>query len=199
MKGMFGVIATFLLVTTVLAVAPNAAQAQPTLPQRCAADTLTPAQAEARLQWARRCALMANVGNPGAWFDTFIPAANGGGNLKEYVEYDINTNFWGQNSYIGPADAYEINYSFTSKLYNSGPTSQFLDALGFYRWERPANRKKVRPLYPIYGNHFDFQTATQLFPHPSHQNNCFFYSNKAGNPPASFSSFYVIAYCESVP
>jgi hypothetical protein len=197
MKGMFGVITTLLIAFAAVAVAPSAAQAQPILVQRCAADTLTPAQAEARLQWARRCALMANVGNPAAWFDTFVPSSNGAGNLKDYVEYSNNP--WGQNSYIGGNQWFEINYTVTSMLYNSGPTAQYVDALGFFIWERPAIRKKVRPLYPIYGNSPDINIAAQLFPHPAHQNNCFFYSNKAGNPPANFSSFYVLGYCESAP
>ncbi len=81
----------------------------------------------------------------------------------------------------------------------SGATSQYFDSHGFYIWERPALRKRARPLYPTYGNHPDVNVATPLFPHPLHQNNCLFYSNKAGNPPTSSSSFYVLGFCESSP
>jgi hypothetical protein len=199
MKGMFTVLATLLLATAVLAAAPSAAQAQPILAQRCNEDRLTPAQAEARLQWARRCALVVNVRNPVSWFDTFVPSANGAGNLKEYVEYDSATNVWGQNSYIGQLYGFEVNYTVTSMLYVTGATSQFIDSHGFYIWERPVGRKKVRPLYPIYGNNFDVNVATPLFPHPLHANNCLFYSNKAGDGATNPSPFYVLGFCESVP
>ncbi len=199
MKGIFGILATSLLATAALAAAPSAAQAQPILAQRCAEDQLTAAQAEARLQWARRCALVVNVRNPAAWFDTFVPSANGAGTLKEYVEYDTATNFWGQNSYIGQIYSFEINYTFTSILYVSGAISQYFDSHGFYIWEGPLSRKRVRPLYPTYGTSYDVNNATPLFPHPLHQNNCLFYSNKAGTGPTNPSSFYVLGFCESVP
>jgi hypothetical protein len=219
MKRMVGVTATSLLVATTLAARPSEAQGlryasgptvaaialAPTPPppppppsQRCQADPLTPAQAEARLQWARRCALIVNVGNPAAWFDTFV-AAPGGGNFKDYVEYVSSLNPTGRNGYLASSRGFEINGTFISMLYNSAQTSQYFDSHGFYQWEGPVSRKKQRPMYPSYGTHYDSSAGTQLFPHPLHQNNCFFYSDKEGYSRITPSAFYVAAVCESTP
>ena len=185
-----------LLATLLASICASVARAQPVLSQRCNNDTLVGAAAEARVNWARRCSLVYRVNNPAAWFDLGIPAANGG-TLKEYQEYDTGLNFWGENSWSGQVYAYEINYSATVNVYLSAATSQFTDALGYYRWERPLNRKRVRPIYPIYGNSADYNSPTsrQIFPHPTDPNDCFFYFDKQGTVPAT-GSFYLNAYCE---
>ncbi|MDY7228823.1 cell surface protein [Hyalangium rubrum] len=199
MKGLFGAgvalaAAAFLL--------PGLAEAQPIKLQRCNADSLDPAQAEKRLNWARRCGLLVNVG-AAAPFDTYAPAANGG-TLLEYQEDDINYNFFGQNTYTGEDDAYEINSSFINKLFLYGPTSQFMDGNGYYRWERPLARKKARPLYPTFGSEDDIDSTTnkQLWPHPSQlvdgsALNCNLYLNQAGTVLATGYNFFVNAYCEA--
>lgn len=196
MKGMLGVCAALTLVTALAGLA----QAQPVLTQRCNADNLDPVLAEARLAWSRRCALVQHVGSVAAWFDTFVPSSNGAGNLKEYAEDDTGTNFWGQNSFIGQVNAFEVNYTVTNNLYQSGPTSQFTDTLGYFRWERPVARKRMRPLYPTYGSQADINSASnvQLFP-SNNANDCSFYLNAARTivaPPAQYS-YYVNAFCES--
>lgn len=177
--------------------ASGGASAQPVLSQRCAADTLSGAASEARVNWARRCALIYRVNNPAAWFDYGVPAANGG-NLREYEEYDYNLNPMGQNSWIGPINSFEINTTTTSNIYLSGATSQYQDSSGYYRWERPANRKRLRPIHPIYGSHYDLYSASnvQLFPHPTNLNDCFFYLDKAGTVVAVGRAFYVSGFCE---
>jgi hypothetical protein len=177
--------------------APLVASAQPTLPQRCNNDALVGAPAEARVHWTRRCAFRHRVGNPNFWFDSGIPAANGG-TLKDYLEYDPNFNFNGQNSWIGPSGGFEINLSVISLLFLSGATSQFVDGPGYYNWERAANRKRLRPIYPIFGSSWDLNTPAneQLFPHPTNPDDCSFYLNKLGTVPATGRSFYLNAYCE---
>ena len=196
MKGMLGVCAALTLVTSLAGLA----QAQPVLTQRCNADNLDPVAAEARLTWARRCALVQHVGNINAWFDTFIPSNNGAGNLKEYAESDTATNFWGMDSYIGQVNAFEVNYTVTSNLYQSGPTYQFTDGLNYFRWERPVARKRMRPLYPTFGSQADINAANnvQLFP-STNPNDCTMYLNAARTlvAPHPTYRYYVNAFCES--
>jgi hypothetical protein len=179
--------------------APGLAQAQTsTLQQRCVADTLDPAQSEARLRWARKCALLKT--QPGAWFDTGVPTSTGstGFTLYDYPEPGGDGNWTGINMYTGQTDNYEINYSFISKLYNSGATYQSVDANGFYEWSRASTRKKLRPLYPVYGTDYDLSSGLnrQLFPHPTLAN-CGLYLDRYGAQPASGWNFYLNGYCEA--
>ncbi|WP_225409919.1 hypothetical protein [Stigmatella hybrida] len=176
---------------------PQQADAQPILQQRCNADSRNPSQAEARVHWARRCALTTHAISPGAYYDTYATAANGG-TLKDYAETDVSSNWQGVNAYIGQNDNFEVNASFISKLYMSGPTSQGLDANGYYEWWRPAARRKSRPVYPIFGSHFDIYSLSnqQLYPHPQ-LSNCFLYRDPNGTVLATGSSFYVNGYCEA--
>ena len=177
-----------------LALHSISAEAQPVLAQRCAADTLTAATAEARINWARRCALVMRIGDPEA-YDFDSPP------LYEYTEYDAAFNPWGINSYIGPMYGYSINYTTTACLYNSGGTSVGRDALGYYYWFRAPTRRKPRPLYPIYGSLQDVNNSNnqQLFPHPTNPNDCDFYLDKTGTISAEGRAFYVNAYCEPTP
>lgn len=187
MKGMFGV--CFALFLTVAAT--GIAAAQPTLLQRCATDNLDPAAGEARLNWARRCALSLNVpGGAANWVDYGEAAANGG-TLKDYVEVAAS----GVNSYVSPENAYEANYTFVKHLFNSGSTSQFFDAWGFYRWERAIGRKKLRPEYPTFGDEGNIYSLTndQLWPHPTNPNDCTLYRTPSGTDPSPI--FFVNGFC----
>lgn len=176
---------------------PQQANAQPLLQQRCIADSRNPSQAEARIHWARRCALTTHAISPGAYYDTYSPAANGG-TLKDYVETDINSNVYGMNAYTGQISLFEVNALLISTLYMSGATYQGLDANGYYEWWRLATRRKTRPLYPVFGNHFDLYSPVnqQLYPHPQ-LINCSFYRDPNGTVLAAGTSFYVNGYCEA--
>ncbi|MFL5351374.1 Hint domain-containing protein [Archangium sp.] len=192
MKGLFGACAAFFAIAVLL---PGAADAQPILQQRCSTDSLDTAQAEARLNWARRCSLVTHVMNPANYFDTGIPASNGGF-LYEYAEDDQAVNWDGHNRYTGQSDAYEVNNSFIGKLYLSGGTTQDRDGDNYYRWARPVSRKKARPQYPTFGSLYDIYSTSnlQLFPHPTLAN-CNLYTDRNGVNVAP--NFFVNGYCES--
>ncbi|ADO73527.1 uncharacterized protein STAUR_5765 [Stigmatella aurantiaca DW4/3-1] len=177
---------------------PAVASAQPVLQQRCALDNLDAATAETRVHWARRCALLEHVINPNLGYDTGMASANNAGNLTDYAEDNLANNGSGQNRYIGQSDAYEVNTSFVGKIYLSGITNQYTDGAGFKSWLRPANRKKVRPLYPTFGSLGDVYNPSnvQLFPHPSLLD-CRLYLDMNGTQPATGYSFFVNGYCES--
>ncbi len=173
MKVLLGVLGTSLL----LAAAPGHTQAQPVLANRCAADSLDPVGAEARLNWARRCALDWHVVAPALWFDTFSPASNGG-TLKDYLEDDVAVNPLGRNRYIGQLHYFEVNSATVFSLYTPAPTAQLIDFMGYYGWERPVDRKKPRPLYPTFGSQADIYSPTNvaLFPNPHDTSDCGLYT-----------------------
>ncbi|MDY7232924.1 Hint domain-containing protein [Hyalangium rubrum] len=179
-------------------VLPALAGAQPILLQRCTADGLDAAGAEARVHWARRCALTLHVVYPSLGWDTGMPSANNAGNLIEYTEADPSSNWSGQNCYTGQSDSYDVNFSFVSKLFLSGPTNQYTDGAGFKSWLRSAARKKARPLYPIFGSSYDIYSTgnRQLFPHPT-LTNCTLYLDRNGTQPATGYNFFLNGYCEN--
>lgn len=166
------------IVFLVVSAAAGSAQAQPTFNHRCSLDSLTPAEAEARLVWARRCGLLSNVGSTSAWFDTGMGSSNGAGTLKDYAEGDQGTNPLGYNLFTGRAFNYEVNHGFVSALYISGPTSQMLDSSGYYLWARTVDRKKPRPLYPTFGTEADINSPSNvaLFPNPYNSSDCGLYT-----------------------
>lgn len=213
-------------ISLVLLAAATQARAQPVFSYRCSLDSLDPAQAEARLAWARRCGLVVNVGSAGAGFDTGVPSSNGAGGLVDYAEGDMGTNPSGHNLFTGRVFNYEANLGFVSSLYNNGPTSQHLDGDGFFRWERTVDRKKPRPLYPTFGTEQDINSSTNmpLYPNPYDSYDCGLYTAaQLGNlaygmllpeqpcaiegepsvkcweppPPRPAVNFYINAYCES--
>jgi hypothetical protein len=195
MKGLFGACAT---VATVMVLAPGLAGAQDIIAQRCTIDSLDSAQAEARLIWARRCALVTHIMSPANYFDTGVPASNGG-TLLDYREYDSNLS--GQNSYSARNDGYEVNSCFVNKLYLSGGTFQDVDPDGYFRWSRLASRKKARPLYPTFSNMADVTHPDNkmLFPHPTLAN-CTLYLDRNGTQPASvygYNTYFINGYCEA--
>ena len=174
---------------------PGATLAQPILQQRCAVDSQGLSQGEARLEWGRRCAL--SKSSPAAWFDTGLPAASGG-TLRDYIEVGADNNWSGRNMYTSSSYNHEINYSHISLLYLSGSTYQGLDGNGYYKWWRDSTRKRMRPLYPIYGNTYDISSTSnrQLFPHPA-LTDCNFYFDQYGTQPATGQDFYVNGFCEN--
>lgn len=193
MKGLLGVCAAL----TFISIAPGLVQAQPILAQRCAADNLDPTAAEARLAWARRCALNLHVANPNLWYPKGV-SANGTGDLREYEEYFYDNNPLGANAYIGHIHYFEVNSSTIFSLYPPGRTgiNQFIES-SYGRWERAAvgggsATKRARPLYPTFGTFHDINTATPLFP-SANPNDCNLYT-AAG---AVSSIYYVNGYCES--
>ncbi len=175
MKILFGFCATL---TLAVVAAPQHAQAQPVFANRCATDSLDQVGAEARLNWARRCALLLHVGSPSNWFDTFAPASNGG-TLRDYAEDDVSSNPAGQNRYIGQLHYYETNAATVFSLYTPGPTAQTTDTYGYFRWDRTIDRKKPRPLYPTFGTLADIYSPSnvQLFPNPYNTNDCGLYTS----------------------
>jgi hypothetical protein len=174
---------------------PGAASAQlQIVAQRCGIENLDPAQATARMEWMRRCALLKG---PPIYYDTGVSASNGG-TLHDYVEAGADNNWAGVNMYTFQSQGYEINSAYLSALYGSGQTIQGIDADGFYKWWNNSNRKKARPSYPIYGSEYDLAHPynRQLFPHPTLAN-CGFYLDKNGTQPATGYSFYLNAFCET--
>lgn len=176
---------------------PMQAEAQPVLTVRCTIDNLdTNAKAEARVEWARKCGTIQNVGDPNAWYDTGLSAASGG-TLREYLESDPVRNPEGEGAFTGPDYGFKVNNSTMFAVYLSGPTYQQQDSRGYYYWLRDAWRKKGRALYPTFSTSSDItsQDNIQLFPHPSLAD-CRLYFDKNGTQPAT-TPFHVNGYCES--
>jgi hypothetical protein len=167
---------------------PMGASAQPILTQRCQNDSLSPAQAQARIEWMRTCALdLASV--PGTVFDTGMTAAPDYMTaLMDYSEY------LEPYKYTGDLQGNDLNSTFVSLLYLNAGTTQSTDAEGYYKWARPANRIRPRPLYPTFGSSSNINAGQQLWPHPSLAN-CTLYT--APNGTGAVTAFYVNGYCES--
>ena len=183
-----------LILKAALVVTPSLAFAEPVQEWRCSTDSLAPAQAIQRAEWARKCGLTTNSGGANSWitstkaFDQTFQWA------KDYQE--INSN----KAFTGNLNAYNVNYYYGYSRYESTP--QYTcnqEALGvtagYWKWSHTAAR--ARPLYPSYENTPVAGSGTQLFPHPTLAD-CRLYTDTAGaNPIPTTSSFYVIAYCES--
>jgi hypothetical protein len=186
------------VVLAAIAFLPSQAMAQPILLQRCNADTLDPAKAAIRLEWARKCGLTKNVGGPSNGFDTGIPASTGG-SLFDYAEADPGANPSGLKTFSGPNYGFEVNYSYINTLFLSGATSQSVDALGYQKWSRPDLRKRPRPLYPTFGTTANLSDGAnvQLWPSPTNADDCNLYTGSAGAPAPVAANFYVNGYCES--
>jgi hypothetical protein len=166
---------------------PAPAQAQALLVQRCNNDLRPSNEAERRLDWARRCALLVNIRTPPPW-QCSSTATN---------DYYENSGDWsGRNKYTGQSDG--INAWHVSYLYISGATSEQMDPDGYCKWSRVSARKKARPLYPVYGSQADLASPSnlQLFPHPNLAD-CRLYLDKNGTQPATGYDFYVNGYCEA--
>ncbi|WP_224240221.1 Hint domain-containing protein [Hyalangium gracile] len=179
------------------ALSPMQAQAQPILTARCTVDSLsTNAEAAARVEWARKCGTIQNVGDPTAFFDTGTSSASGG-TLKDYLESDPERNPEGEGAFTGPDYLFKVNASTVLALYLSGPTYQAVDADGYFKWSRDSWRRKGRQLYPTFSTSSDItaQDNIQLFPHRTLAD-CMLYFDKESTQPA-FTAFHVNGYCEA--
>jgi hypothetical protein len=185
------------VVLCAVVLAPQQSEAQPLLQQRCAVDSLDTTQAAQRIEWARKCGLIKNVGSPTYGFDTGIPAGNGG-SLWEYMEADPNRNPQGNGAFSGPSFSFEVNYAYINSLFLSGATNTSTDAWGYQKWERPSNRRKARPIYPTFGTTANIGDATnrQLFPLTSLAD-CNLYTTPTGGVAAVTNTYYVNGYCEA--
>ncbi len=186
------------VVAGAFALLPTQAEAQPILQQRCAADSLNSSQAVQRLEWARKCGLIKNVGSPTYGIDTGMPSYNGAGNLIEYQEADPNRNPYGEGSFSGPSWAFEVNSAFVNNLYLSGGTNQSSDAWGYKKWTRDAVRQRARPLYPTFGTTANLADANnvQLWAHPT-LSDCNLYADAGGGAASLSTTYYVNGYCEA--
>jgi hypothetical protein len=190
MKQFWGV---FVTLAVFAAIPTEEASAQPILLQRCSADNLDPTAATARIEWARKCALLTRVGSPNNWFDTGMPALNGG-NLIDYLEADAGTNPNGLGTFSGPNYGFEVNYAYTNTLFLSGGTSQAIDPNGYRKWSRDATRKRPRPLYPTFGSTANLLDANNVQLKPgANPDDCRLF-NAGGTATAVF---YVNGYCEA--
>jgi serine protease len=148
---------------------------------QCGNDSLNSQEAEARVEWARRCALNKLVTTQG--YDV--------GGVTEYQEVDPGLNPAGQNSFVGDIMAFEVNSTYSYWLYTATPYTQVLDPYGFYKWT--SNSKRQYPYYPVFKSGA-YLTGSQLYPHPQLAN-CNLYTDQSGYNVAS--SFYVGAHCNS--
>ncbi len=154
---------------------PAQARAQ-VLVDRCNKDSLTVAQVEARVEWARRCSLIVNIGDP---------------NNHSYGDYYESS---AKNSFIGSAVWSGINETYVNNLYLSGVPYQTIDADGYIKWYLDPARKRARPYYGVYGSTSDITTNAQLYPHPL-LSSCKLYSDPFGYN--AVTTFYVNGYCEA--
>jgi len=179
----------------------TAAHATPILQARCASDSLDPATARLRLEWARACGTRINVRSPTApvfpasLYDTMMKSSNGNIPLIEYLETD---DIWGKNDYSG--DSAAVNQMFVQSQWRASAYSAANDALGFQKWSGIASLALPRPMYPTFGNNLDINVAVQLFPNPSYNPaDCNLYTDPAGKvvyTPGS-QGFFVNGYCTS--
>jgi subtilisin-like proprotein convertase family protein len=179
---------------------------------RCSTDTLSAAQAIARLEWARKCSLTLNTAGPNDTFTSERGAIISGGVLvgaPDYLEKNTTT-----RSYTGGVNNHEIDYSYGFSLYttsiytaardSSGPT------LNFWRWWQPSMNQRMRPLYPVFDNNSPSGVGTQLFPNSTLLDtssptrwqtvDCNLYQKDAvtGALTQWSGNYYVSGYCESV-
>jgi len=151
-----------IFVTTALVAAPALGFADSVQQARCTSDSLDPAQAIARLEWARKCGLILNSGGAAMWFDsstsfdqTFVPA-------KEYSE-----SLHPDRAFSGNSNAYTVNYQYAINMFPAAPFyTQTQEAAtsptpSYFKWSRPLTRP--RPLYPSFDTSVT-GTGTQLFP-----------------------------------
>lgn len=191
---------SFVFASIVVGAAASTAHATPILQARCATDSLDPATAKRRLEWARACGDRMNVKSPttpvapAMAYLTGTTSSNGIA-LWEYIETD---DFWGRNAYSG--DTAAVNQMFTQSQWRVGPYAASTAAGGFQMWTEPGTLALPRPTYPTFGNNLDINVAVQLFPNPTYDPaDCSLYLDAAGTRRAdtSVTGFYVNGYCTS--
>ncbi|MFL5354648.1 PPC domain-containing protein [Archangium sp.] len=148
---------------------------------QCGNDGLNSQEAEARVEWARRCAL--NKLSTAQGYDV--------GGVTEYQEVDPGFNPSGQSSFVGDIMSFEVNSTYSYWLYTATPYTQVVDPYGFYKWT--SGSKRQYPYYPLF-NSGPYSSGTQLYPHPQLAD-CNLYTDRSGYNVAS--TFYVGAHCNS--
>jgi subtilisin-like proprotein convertase family protein len=132
---------------------------------RCSTDTINAAQALARLEWARKCALTLHTAGANSTFTSERGAILSGGTLVGAPDYRENTTV---NAYTGNINNFEIDYSYGSSRYTSSIYTAFRDSSGptlnFFRWWQPSLNQRVRPLYPVFDTSGPTSSGVALFP-----------------------------------
>jgi len=210
-------LAMFVIAASTAGVAVTA-HATPILEQRCAADSLSPGQARARLEWARNCGDRINIANPVSDTNSYLTGdtSSNGVPFREYVERFDGSNF---NSFSGTAG--NVNQMFTQNQWRPMKFSAANDAFGYQRWTGPAAPNILtlpRPQYPTFSNRGDINdpTASQIYPPPMtgnfttdvwsiNANDCSLYTDPNGvtryngvaTTPVSSTSYFINGYCVS--
>jgi hypothetical protein len=184
----------------------------PILEQRCASDSLSPAQARVRLEWARQCGVRTHFTSPTMPLGTalsYLTGANSSNNIP-LVEYLETSAADGRNTFSG-IDA-DVNQTYVQNQWHPLLWSASNDPFGFQKWSGTTALALPRPTYPTFGNSGDINAATQLFTPPitcdaatgtvcamANPNDCSLYTDAGGTQPAntSVSGFYVNGYCVS--
>lgn len=152
---------------------------------QCGLDAISRAEAEARVEWARRCALNKLVTTQG------FPVTDGPNPMIDYQEVDPST--YGQNAFHGDFMNFEVNATYSYSLFTIMPYTQVMDAYGFYQWTSTTHRRP-NPYYPLFGTTPTPGVGSQLYPHPQLKD-CNLYTDRSGYNAAS--TFYVGMYCSS--
>lgn len=172
---------------------------QQDLQQRCVADDhLNAEEAEARLNWARKCAIRNHVALSSfrrEVIDTGALDANG----KPLLDYNEPMPLsWNMDIYSDPSEYGAANATVRKYLYLQGPTYEFKDRNGWWAWGKLPTLKKRRPLYPTYGSEPDIYSSTnvRLFPHPQLVD-CNLYYDRTGKSRADhfFNNGYCVSAC----
>ena len=201
-----------LIFIAALVAAPTSVFAQTVQQVRCTADSLSVAQATARLKWARKCGLTLNTGA--------VPKTGNPANFFQSSKAADDVTFLGANEYLenttlqafsNNVNEFNVNYSFAWSLFGSffayhtfqdtsGPT------LNFWDWSKPTTR--AQPLYPSFDSSVS-GTGTQLFPPASADGRtgvavdpnapCTLFTDQTGTttPWAGANPFFVAFYCTS--
>jgi hypothetical protein len=200
-----------------MAGAAATAHATPILEQRCASDSLDPAQARARLEWARQCGVRINIVDPVSPTKSYLTGANSSNGIpyREYIEVADGS---GTNSFSGTES--DVNQTFVQNQWRPQVYAASNDPFGFQKWTGPATGILVltRPQYPTFGTSGDINAATQIFPPPMtctgvfpndvctiNANDCSLYTDAGGlhryngvvSTPPSSNAFWVNGYCVS--
>lgn len=100
-----------LIFAVIFAAVPATVFAQPVIQARCTTDSLDPVQAEARLEWARKCGLTRNTSGPDSWFEDFAFFDQDFKPVKEYRELDE------YKAFSGNSNNYAVNYQYANNLF----------------------------------------------------------------------------------
>lgn len=188
----------------------NTVGSELTGPQRCALDSLNPAQAIQRIEWARKCGLTLNTAGSNSTFTSERGAIVSGGTLVGAPDYLENTT---TRAYTGNINNFEINFSYGFSRYTGSIYTVFRDTSGptlnFFRWWQPSTRQRVKPLYPVFDNTGPTISGVPVFPPAALLNTTsptnwqtvgcdFFTKDAAGALTPWTGNHFVGVYCEAV-